>query len=75
MDKSNVVALDYRKTVEMSARYLNTSDFKNNDFRLLQMEITFEWLKSIQENKPLNFNVLKQKYKSFLKKWNPPKDT
>ena len=75
MDKSNVVALDYRKTVEMSARYLNTSDFKNNDFRILQMEITFEWLKSIQENKPLDFNVLKEKYKNFLKKWNPPKDT
>ena len=72
MDKSNVTALDHRKTIEMYARYLNTSDFKNNDFRILQMEIMFEWLKSIQENKPLDFDILKEKYKKFLKKWNPP---
>ena len=75
MDKSDIKALDYRKTTEMSARYLNASDLKNNDFRILQMEVMFEWLKSIQENKPLDFDVLKEKYKRFFKKWSPPKDT
>lgn len=74
MDKSNVTALDHRKTIEMSARYLNTSDFKNNDFRILRMEIMFEWLKSIQENKPLDSDILKEKYKRFLRKWNPPEE-
>ena len=75
MDKSNIKALDYRKTTEMSARYLNASDLKNNDFRILQMEVMFEWLKSIQENKQLDFNILKEKYKRFFKEWSPPKDT
>lgn len=73
MDKSNIISMDIIKTVEMQNRYLNTADFKNNDFRMLQMETMFEYFKALQENKPPDSDVLKEKYKRFLKKWNPPK--
>ena len=72
LDKSNITSMDKRKTIEMTARYLNTVDHKNNDFRILQMESMFEWIKALQENKPPNPDILKEKYKEFLKKWNPP---
>ena len=72
MDKSNVTTMDQMKTIEMTFRYLNIADFKNNDFRMLQMEIMFEWLNSINDKKPLDQNILKEKYKEFLKKWDQP---
>ena len=48
LDKSNVTSMDQMKTIEMTARYLNTVDYKNNDFRILQMKSIFRWMKSIQ---------------------------
>lgn len=72
LDKSNVVTMDQQKTIEMTHRYLTTADYKNNEFRLLQMETMFEWFKALQENKPPNPDILKERYKEFLKKWNPP---
>lgn len=74
MDKSNITSMDIVKTIEMQARYLNTVDFKNNDFRILQMECIYEWFKALQENKPPDPNILKEKVKKFQKKWSPPKD-
>lgn len=73
MDKSNIVSMDALKSVDMSHRYLNVADLKNNDFRFLMMKAMFEWMKGIQENKPINFDDLEKEYKKFLKKWNPPK--
>ena len=64
--------MDQMKTIEMTARYLNTVDYKNNDFRMLMMETWFEWMKSIQEKKPIDPDILKEKYKIFLKKWKQP---
>lgn len=72
MDKANVVTMDQQKTIEMTHRYLNTSDFKFNDFRMLQMEVFGEWMNSIQQDKPLDLDVLKEKYSKFLKKWKSP---
>lgn len=74
MDVWNVATMDHRKTIEMSSRYLNTADFKNNEFRILMMETMFEWFKALQEDKPVDLDVLKEKYKEFVKKWNPPKE-
>lgn len=73
MDKSNIITMDQIRTVDMTHRYLNVADFKNNDFRILVMKTFFEWIKSIQENKPINFDNFKKEYNKFLKKWNPPK--
>lgn len=72
MDKSNIITTDNIKTVEMTHRYLNIADFKNNDFRMLMMTTMFEWIKSIQDNKPININNLKEEYSKFLKKWKQP---
>lgn len=72
MDKSNVITMDYNKSIEMTQRYLTKLDFKNNEFQMLKMEVLFEWMTSIQEGKPLDLNILKEKYKEFLKNWNPP---
>lgn len=72
MDKSNITSMDVVKTVEMQNRYLNTADNKNNDFRLLQMEVMCEWMISTQENKPVDPNILTKKYKKFQKKWKQP---
>lgn len=74
LDKSNIVTMDHRKSVEMQSRYLNTADFKNNDFRIFMMTTMFKWMKSGQENKPINFDDLKEEYNKFLKKWNPPNE-
>lgn len=74
MDKSNVTTMDYHKSVEMTQRYLTKLDYKNNDFRMLQMEVMFEWMKSIQENKQLDPNILKEKYEEFQEKYNPPEE-
>lgn len=74
MDKSNIVTTDSIKTVEMTHRYLNVADFKKNDFSILMMKTVFEWIKSIQDNKPMNFDILKEEYDKFLKKWNPPNE-
>jgi len=73
-DRSNVTTMDYQKTIEMTNRYLTILDFKNNDFRILQMETMFEWIKSLKENKPLDKNILNEKYKEFLNKWSPKKE-
>lgn len=72
MDKKDIITIDHQKTIEMTHRYLTTLDFKNNEFRILMMECMFEGFKSLQENKPLNPDILKEKYKKFLNKWNPP---
>ena len=72
LDKTNVTTMDKIKTIEMSARYLNTVDYKNNDFRILQMKSLFRWMKAIQENKPLDFDETEKDLKDFNKKWTPP---
>ncbi len=72
MDKSNINTMDQLKTLEMAHRYLNTGDFKLNEFHMIQTEVFGEWIKSIQENKPLDLDILKKKYNEFLKKWKSP---
>jgi len=73
IDIFNVGTMDTLKTVEIAHRYLNTVDFKTNEFHIMTMETMFEWFKSLQENKPIDLDVLKKKYNEFLKKWSPPK--
>ena len=73
LDKSNVTTMDIIKTVEIQNRYLNTVDYKNNDFRILQMKAIFRWMKSIQEKKPLTFDETEKDLKDFNKKWTPKK--
>lgn len=72
MDKTNVITLDHRKTIEMTHRYLTTADFKNNAFRIIMTKAIFRWMKSIQEDKPLDSDEFEKDLKEFLKGWSPP---
>jgi len=71
MDKGNVVTADHMKTLEMYHRYLSVADLKVFEFGLLQMDTMFEWFKSLQENKSLDADILKKKWKEYLIKWTP----
>ena len=72
LDKSNVTTMDIIKTVEIQNRYLNTVDYKNNEFRMFQMKSLFRWMKDIQEKKPISFEETEKDLKEFNKKWSPP---
>ncbi len=74
LDNSDISSLDYRKTNEMSSRFMNTTDRKNFEFQSLQTEIIVEALKNNRKNKEVDFeDILKQKKIDFYKKWNPQK--
>lgn len=72
MDVLNISTKDHMKSLDISLRYLNVSDSKNNDFRILMMETMGEWLQTIQNGKPIDKSILDEKYKKFQKKWSPP---
>ena len=74
MDKSNVVTMDQLKTIEMTHRYLNTSDFKGNEFRISLIKAIFKWMESIQKGEPIDFKEFNIAYDKFVKKWNLPKE-
>ena len=74
MDKSSIITMDYYKSVEMTQRYLTVLDEKNNDFRMLQMKVMGEWIKALQENRPVNTDILDEEYKKFKKKYSPPEE-
>ena len=74
MDKSNVITMDYNKSIEMTQRYLTKLDLKVIDFQTVQMKCFFEWFKAIQDNKPLDFEIFEKEYKKFLKRYSPPEE-
>jgi len=74
MDKKNIVTADHIKTLEMYHRYLSVADIKVFEFGLLQIEAIFEWLKSMQEDKPLDDNILKRKWEEYFKRWSPQEE-
>lgn len=74
LDKSNVLTMDQQKTIEMTHRYLNTADLKEYEFWFVIITAIFKWIESIQKEKPINFEELKNEYDKFFKKWSPPED-
>lgn len=71
MDIWNVTIMDRMKNVEMSQKYVNIQDLKAYEFQLAMMGAFFKWIKSIQDNKPLDLGELEKEYKKFLKRWKP----
>ena len=68
LDRMNISAIDYRKTAEISGRFLNNLDLKNYDMRMIQIEAN---ARAIQDE---NFDVsefLEEKKKEFFDKWIP----
>jgi len=68
LDRWDISAIDYRKTAEISGRFLNNLDLKNYDMRMIQIEAN---ALAIQDSL---FNVskfLEEKKKEFFDKWIP----
>ncbi len=72
MDKHNIIAQDSLKTADMANRYLNTGDVKAQEFQLLQTEILLDALTALQDKRPIDAGVLRQKYETYMKKWKSP---
>ena len=73
-DKTSITTVGFQKSIEMNHRFLNKADIKHNEFFILQMEVFFEWIKSIKENEPLDSNLLETKVKAYNDKWNYKKE-
>jgi len=73
MDKSNIISMDQQKTIEMTHRYLNTGDFKYNEFYVVIMKSVFKWMESIQKGEPIDFKEFDDEYKKYVKEWDVPK--
>lgn len=72
MDTHNIIAQDSLKTADMANRYLNTGDVKAQEFQLLQTEILLDALQALQDKRPIDAVVLRQKYETYIKKWKSP---
>ena len=72
MDKSNVVTMDQQKTIEMTHRYLNTADYKLNDFHITIMRVMGKWIKSIQNKETIDENILDNEINDYRKRWKQP---
>ena len=72
MDKTNIVTMDQQKTIEMTHRYLNTADYKLNDFHITTMKVMGIWIKSIQNNEPIDETILNYEINEYRKRWKQP---
>lgn len=72
LDRHNINSLDTLKSNEMAHRFLNTGDFKNQEFQLLQTKILLEALNSLKDGKKVEFTEIEEKYNTYVKKWKPP---
>ncbi len=72
LDRNNINSQDSLKSNEMAHRFLNTGDFKNQEFQILQTRILLEALKSLKEGKNIEFTEIEEKYNNYVKKWKPP---
>ena len=72
LDRHNINSLDTLKSNEMAHRFLNTGDFKSQEFQLLQTKILLEALNSLKEGKNIEFGEIEEKYNNYVKKWKSP---
>ncbi|MHA1147107.1 MAG: hypothetical protein ACTSR8_02570 [Promethearchaeota archaeon] len=69
LDIKNINSMDQLKSNEMSQRYLNTGNIKNQEFELMMTEVLLEGIKAIQKGEPFDTNTLQQRYSEYKKKW------
>jgi len=72
LDRHNINSMDTLKSNEMAHRFLNTGDYKNQEFQLMQTKILLEALNSLKEGKNVEFNEIEEKYNNYVKKWKSP---
>lgn len=74
MDIYNINSMEIFKTNEITHRFLTTSDEKNQEFQLLQLEIMLEAFKAMSENRKIEPKVLLRKFEAYYKKWKAPEE-
>lgn len=62
LDKSDISTADFKNTIDISHRYVNTQDLKNQEFYLCLFKTLATWFN-------LDITVLEKNYKKYLKKW------
>lgn len=72
LDIKNINTMDQLKSNEMSQRFLNTGNLKQQEFELMQTEMLLKGFKAIQEGRELDFSEIWQKYEDYKKRWAPP---
>ena len=72
LDRHDINSMDTLKSNEMANRFLNTGDFKNQEFQMLQTKILLEALNSLKEGKKVEFIEIEERYNNYLKKWKSP---
>lgn len=58
--------MDFLKLIEMTQRFLNTSDMKNQEFHIM---LTGALIEVLKEDKDFNPETLLVKYDEYRKKW------
>ncbi len=72
LDIYNINSMEIFKTNEITHRFLTTSDEKNQEFQLLQLEVMLEAFKAMSENRKIEPKVLLRKFEIYYEKWKPP---
>ncbi len=68
LDVRNIKTMDSLKSIEMTQRFLNTNDMKNQEFHIMLTTVLIEALK---DGKDFNPETLLEKYDEYRKKWKP----
>lgn len=68
LDRWNISAIDYRKTTEITGRFVNALDLKNLDMRFIMTEGIIR----AQQDKDFDMDkFLEEEKAKFVKKWSP----
>lgn len=71
LDVRNINTMDNIEAVDRLHRFINMADLKTQEFNRLQTETLLEALYAMQNKEPINVKLLEEKYKKYLKKWEP----
>lgn len=69
LDVRNINSMDSLKSNEMTHRFLNTGDLKNQDFQMMQTSILVE---AITKGKEFDPNIILERYREYRSKWRTP---
>ena len=69
LDIRDIKSIDSLKSIEMTQRFLNKGDLKNQEFLIMQTQILIE---AISKGKEFDPEVIWERYEEYKKKWKSP---
>lgn len=72
MDKHNINTMDTLKSIEMSNRFLNLGDIKNQEFQMMQTRLLMQAFQAMKEGKDIDITSVQQTYQNYVNKWKSP---